>query len=70
MILRRGRLLYTRLGRPLGTFYLIFTDLPMIEPTPMPTAAFYSCRHFPNRSPGVSTVAPAPASVAEMGFPK
>ena len=45
---------------------LIFTDLPMIEPTPMPTVAVVIPAATPEPVAAVSTVAPAPASVAEV----
>ena len=44
---------------------LIFTDLPMIEPTPMPTAVVIPAA-TPEPVAAVSTVAPAPASVAAV----
>ena len=45
---------------------LIFTDLPMIEPTPMPTAAGVIPAATSEPIAAVSTVAPAPASVAAV----
>jgi len=45
---------------------LIFTDLPMVEPTPMPTAAVEIPAATPKPIAAVATVAPVPASVSEV----